>query len=64
MRFGDMRLLRPISMVSEDVETSLAPAVAALAGEGDERSEKTIPSVKRLCRAQLSAANYAEAWNG
>ena len=51
-------------MASDDVETSLAPAVAALAGESDERSEKTIPGVKHLGRGQLSAVNYAEAWNG
>ena len=50
-------------MASDDVETGLAPAVAVLAGESDEPSQKTYPSVKPLGRGQLSAINYAEAWH-
>lgn len=51
-------------MASEDVETGLAPAVAALGGESNEPSQMMRPTVKPLRRAQLSAASYAEAWHG
>ena len=64
MPFGDMRLLRPIISASDHVETGLAPAVAVLAGESDEPSQKMRPSVKPLGRGELSDTNYAEACDG
>ena len=64
MPLGDMTLLRPIIMTSGSVEISLAPAVAVQAGESDEPPQKIRPSVKPSGRGQLSATNYAEAWDG